>query len=130
MRKIKFRCWDKVKKEMIPTEDLELSWLPNECILVMGDDRVDVNEEDTFNLMQFTGLKSKSGIEIYEGDIIESPEGWRGVVIFEKGDYCIDWTEFQETEYEWVGTSCTTLESKGEIKVIGNLYENPELLKG
>ena len=73
---------------------------------------------DRFILMQYIGLKDSKGIEIYEGDIVKIDEAaWKGCVEFmrdrfgvtDKGGYSYycDWEYFE---------------------IIGNIYENPELL--
>jgi hypothetical protein len=70
------------------------------------------------NLMQFTGLKDKNGKEIYEGDIIDN-EGARQKyeVQFHKGCFCIS-----------RGGLGYHIFNEKEVEVIGNIYENPELL--
>lgn len=76
---------------------------------------------DDCELMQFTGLKDSKGVEIYEGDIIQST--WRPQDRFE-----IKWDGHNG---EWIFCSDTN-ETGGKYKgsiVIGNIYENPELLE-
>ena len=117
MREIKFRAWDKCNtpNKMIGWEDLctyhsEMVWLfkPNHSQII---------------LMQFTGLKdNKSGKEIYEGDIvkIENPyylDNWE--VIFEDGGF--KWWRKDMGQKD--------LDTVTKVEVIGNIYENPELLK-
>lgn len=119
MREIRFRAWDKTEKCMVSWSYL--------LSIQYGDNRIidkDVadsffNDPD-FCLMQYTGLKDKNGREIYEGDILKTNNRTIRTVVFEWGcfDAVNDYTD------EPVGSF---LESA--IEVIGNLYENPELLQ-
>lgn len=78
---------------------------------------------------QYTGLKDKNGKEIYEGDIVKSISSKVGYVIFLQ----------QEMGYVVVWDNCDTrlghrnrgggYDCDGSIEVIGNIYDNPELVK-
>ncbi|THG30698.1 YopX family protein [Naasia lichenicola] len=83
-------------------------------------------------IMQFTGLIDKNGVEIYEGDIIDSDHNFggpfgatvhRGTIVYEHARYLI--------KTGIVGNDLTTLyRANWKIEVIGNIHENPELLSG
>ena len=73
-------------------------------------------------LMQYIGMKDKNGKEIWEGDIIRHDNEYDDVetspIEFEQVGF---WPTSFDNEYGWP--------PEDEIEVIGNIYENPELLK-
>ena len=86
-----------------------------------------------FILMQSTGLKDKNGREIYEGNIIRffdcDGDGYTVPVVWDNDYACfsVDWGSNTLTSFDYLEEFYTDLK---DIEVIGNKYENPELLKG
>ncbi|MEK5334415.1 YopX family protein [Lysinibacillus sp. FSL W8-0992] len=119
MREIKFRAWEKNLKEIIHVNDINFK---NNQINTNGPWR-------TFNeieLMQYTGLKDANGVEIFEGDILRAPlEGARNFAVRYDDSKCkfISVTVIEDG-VEWF------MDVSRRHHVIGNIYENPELLGG
>ncbi len=123
MRQIKFRAWNKEKKQMFYVEEEEFGndttmklTLGNEKQFRMMQNGYMFCHGGDSILMQFTGLKDKKGKEIYEGDIIDGRYG--------------------KSEVRWSDNHCgfipfaypNNAPTEEECEVIGNIYENPELL--
>lgn len=121
MREIKFRAWDKKDKVMLPIRDyFSNKRLGNEHKPgAVAFDLIEGLHNEDVVIMQFAGLHDCKGVEIYEGDILNLPEGRVSKVVFEDGCF-----------YTPVGTSRYRLGgwSSSFVEVIGNIYENPELL--
>ena len=75
---------------------------------------------------QYTGLKDKNGVEIYEGDIFRGKSGFM-IVKFENGAVITEY-KFNIRGYEEVNSMHLSVTSRG-AKVIGNIHDNPELLE-
>jgi uncharacterized phage protein (TIGR01671 family) len=140
MREIKFRAWDSKYKVM----DTGLFWIRNDGKTYDAAHRTydtpnqEIEATEHFHLMQFTGLHDKNGKEIYEGDLLTSET----LHLFEDED-------IQNTpcEIAWLNSCCGfVLQQKGRkvalseylagwdptvfehFEIIGNIYEQPELL--
>ncbi len=117
MREIKFRAWDKKEKLMVELYSIPL---PNVC----GEGRGGMSRV----YMQYTDLKDKDGNDIYEGDIIETRyynfikkhwARWRRKKVITYKKYI--WHQ----GFNIAGGT----PGKTEYRIIGNIYENPELLQ-
>jgi YopX protein len=83
----------------------------------------DLNESHLI-IEQYTGLKDKNGKEIYEGDILENDNGPKSEVVFWDGAFCLDFGNGLNHF-----NSLTNFAPGIAKAVIGNIHENPELLK-
>lgn len=130
MREIKFRAWDKHSNRIVAWHDLMNEEEKGDLAVVLTD-RLEID----FVVMQYTGLHDKNGKEIYEGDIIEYDadsqgrpfigDGYRFEVGFSCGSFIL--VDPQERYGERGGFSSIYLHTPC-LTVIGNIYENPELL--
>ena len=111
MREIKFRAWDNYSMLLWEWLDTSLN-----CVWTAINAQQYDNPEPI--LMQYTGLKDRNGKEIYEGDIIK--EDYYLIVSWRNLESCWGFTNGDVfSDFYMNGT-----------EVIGNIYENPELLEG
>ena len=128
MREIKFRAWDISKRKILRN----VGFHPHICMIHEGyktgdDAELTIAPDFTnYKIMQYTGLKDKNGVEIYEGDIIKANES--GV--------SKEWAykELVAFDDKWHGFAPMCLPRmvgrRIVIEVIGNIHQNPELLHG
>lgn len=122
MREIKFRAWEKELKKMSDPFGL--------FDIYSGRDEAEAGGvqfyQDKLEIMQYTGLKDKNGKEIFEGDITTN-----GIVEYQTN---LSWDSGRSLHagfYFATGGDGNLSYHHGfdECKVIGNIYENPELIK-
>lgn len=138
-REIKFRAWDNENKYMITSKQGIFTALRNSMNITVQDngyynngDLLKPNKEK-YTLMQYTGLKDKNGVEIYEGDIIDihqTVNGYNQFVIQydnykfsaryynQKTKQILGWYQYDLDELFEIN------EFEKEIEAIGNIYEN------
>lgn len=131
-RDVKFKGWDSVNEVMLPVESI--NFREGYVSLNEGDNSL-TDTLEMIELIQYTGLKDKNGKEVYEGDIIESPlwEAEPYEIVFK--DYAFKARDIRKKimygsdlffDIDDLLSGCV-----GEtFEVIGNIYENPELLRG
>lgn len=123
MRDIKFRAWVKDNMEIIYYDKLMFFNGSDEAIAFhkLETGYIDDYEVKTdFKLMQYTGLKDKNGEEIYEGDIVKDVNDEYYEIKFDDGCFIVihDGNVIEPLS-----------EVAQDIEIIGNIYENPELLE-
>lgn len=150
MREIKFRAWDKDEEEMIYSDkvplDYDFTMNDKGCVIcysncsycdTFGDEHDDWKELD--NIMQSTGLHDKNYAEVYEGDILkhtyekfnDEQREWEEHI----KNYVVEWhSSMASCGYRFRnGRNIFPVKQgtlfNGKAEIIGNIYENPELLE-
>ena len=137
MREIKFRSWYDDKMHVNPTFTFYNHGAKGNAVML-------VDEWEDRVIMQYTGLKDKNGVEIYEGDILEFTDKWE----WYRGNYSAkmmsadqDELKVLKAQYEaepmsrykvkyhpYDGYGISKYDLENYLAVVGNIYQNPELL--
>lgn len=114
-RELKFLAWHKKNKKIYRIASISIQ---NESVFLINENNKKFHAFfDEIELLEYTGLKDKNGKEIYEGDILPNSHQKNCVVIFENGGFIAKGKGFYIVPQHFQ-----------ECEVIGNIYENPELL--
>jgi hypothetical protein len=126
MKDIKFRIWNKTQKEFVNPYRFGIK-----CDVVNGNPQILESRSvfspfyerytEDFEIQQYTGLKDKNNKEIYEGDICKC----RGLGTIET----VIVKDIRQIPVQVSAWPTIYGKENGECEVIGNIYQNPELLK-
>jgi uncharacterized phage protein (TIGR01671 family) len=143
MREIKFRAWDSVSKKMVYFElngRNPNAFVDSGYIYLRFPTSIANISAHGIKLMQYTGLHDKNGKEIYEGDICKywMDSVWKhGYVFWSQGGFALKVFRMGEKTVDVVFKfqAFIPVPDDGEtmtdqFEVIGNIYDNPELLEG
>lgn len=136
----RFRLWAKEDQKLLHVSSIHFNSKGIQYVDVVGhvtkQDRTYASKTNRiyrdYELMQYTGLKDKNGVEIYEGDIVEiqQPTSYeRGDISFREGAFAFTSREYPNGERAIVFLHSVHYQNNWKVEVIGNIYENPELVK-
>lgn len=153
-REIKFRAWDNAASMMLSSDDIAIALQLNGDVLPLDLFASSVGmlalrrspKNERYTLMQFTGLHDKNGKEIYEGDIVFNANKHLLTLVNEyPRTYVVEWREGKYNEENtWLRNTpgfifrklnpvgkryMELIFNQSQIEIVGNIYENPELLK-
>lgn len=128
MRELKFRVWDKLAERFIrPDKGFQGHYILdlNGCFHDLGNG----SGGDEYVVQQYTGANDKNKTPIYEGDIVSFQYGDEGLYhgVVDCDDMYAGYS-IQKT-LAFFGSMQLTIHNSLELTVIGNIFENPELLK-
>ncbi len=137
MREIRFRCWYNEKMwYAIPKIQFRESGIHNVHLNNDPDDFCDASDtwtgSDEYHLMQYTGLKDKNGVEIYEGDFIKYRNPWflREFIVRE-----VKWCplslrfSLSKPNFSPGDDFCVGRDAVFDGVIVGNIYEHADLLE-
>ena len=137
MKEIKYRAYSKRTKKVYHVLAIFFYQKVVKLSKICGSGISFLEQIDDVVLMQYTGLEDKNDVEIYEGDIVKviSGHGWEDVsdVVFGLTDkrygnypaFCMPGVETESNSFSEVFDS-----GDYEVEVIGNIYQNNDLLEG
>ena len=143
-REIKFRAYNKFLKQMFPVKYLSDWYVWGNDADFLGKERMENTAHDyspkdgNTVVMQFTGCKLKNGTELYEGDVLaitHDSDFGTGVgdtiteITYQNGAFVVE-DDFGECDLMPIGWALEHWDASGDvIALIGNIYENPALIK-
>ena len=143
MREVKYRAWDKVNKEMhVDIQEADgthdhITYNTDESMVKLHIDSFsDYLHDDDFIIIQYTGLKDEKGIDVFEKDIVNIVElgknilEYVSVVEYENSGYLVTEPNGTQVPLDCFHNQENAVMPLFEIEVIGNAFENPDLLEG
>lgn len=125
-REIKFRAWDKKNNKMSITFSLGDACYEGFPVPFVDEDTDECDTEYDYGLvMQYTGLKDKNGVEIFDKDIIKAPDGIWEVDWQDAENLALINNHKEENSIQHADNDYSLV----DCEVISNIYENPELIK-
>ena len=139
MRELKFRAWDgeKIILNVLPFEwDFCLTAISHKCVESSGSGFLGSGGDEALfqirgyrykSLMQYTGLKDRNGVDIYEGDVVRwfiNDTSTTAAVYYDDKAACF-WMGCSKEH----GSLVINDWMRGEYELLGNIHENPELLE-